>query len=225
MANIDQWKNRHTAREFDTTRIPSQEQIKHITSCLNYMPIQATSSNNLHLPNHLVFLLNPDDVELKQHLVNYVFKSPEGDEHFTALYDAPYVFLLVDLLVKDRKHVRSVECDPAPFFMSVGLTTGIILSQALEVGLDVGQFACVNTTNSKKTLQILNNQFESEIKELTNVHASYKIKIGEVMMGIGVGYSKELKNNVMANHTATNLKFFSGKRLDKKQPFMFINNV
>ena len=236
MTNIKQWENRYTAREFDSTLIPTREQIKCITDCLNYMPIQATSSNNLQLPNHLVFLLTPNDVELKNHLVKHVFKLPEGTEHFTALYDAPYVFLLMDLLVEDRNHFRSVELDLAPAFTSVGLTTGVILSQALEAGLDVGQFACVNPTNIEKTLEKINNRFKNEIKELTNVHAPYKLKIGDILMGIGVGYGKNSKNKTILNtlsnsstsvktHEGTNLKFFAGKSVVKKQPFMFINNV
>ena len=225
MTNIKQWENRYTPREFDSTLIPTQEQIKCITDCLNYMPIQATSSNNLQLPNHLVFLLTPNDVELKNHLVKHVFMTPEGDEHFTALYDAPYVFLLADLLVEENNVFRSAETALAPLFTSVGLTTGVILSQALEAGLDVGQFACVNPTQIEKTLEKINNRFKNEIKELTNVHTPYKIKIGEILMGIGIGRGKKAKHNAMKIHENTNLNFYQGKKLIKKQPFMFINNV
>ena len=45
MPNLESWKKRYTVREFDTERIPSTEQINHITECLNFLPIKSILIN------------------------------------------------------------------------------------------------------------------------------------------------------------------------------------
>jgi hypothetical protein len=230
MASIQSWKNRYTVREFDTTKIPTTEQIKHITDCLNYMPVQVTEDNP-RLPNHFVFMLTPEDTEIKKLLVQKVFYITNPDEHFTALYDAPYVFLLVDILrhYTTPNQISSVADTPV-FLVGVGVTTGIILTQALESGLDVCQIACTSNfeDSDPRSLEIINllkKRFAEEIKTLTTVHKEYKIDIGSIALGIGVGFGKPTTQNTTDIHKKTGLPFDATKKLTKKQPFMYVDNV
>lgn len=230
MANIESWKNRYTVREFDSTKIPTKEQIKHITDCLNYMPVQVTETNP-RLPNHFVFMLTPEDTEIKKLLVQDLFYITNPTEHFTALYDAPYVFLLVDIL----RHYEGINqispvADSLVFLVGVGVTTGVILTQALEVGLDVCQIACTKDfeDSDPKAIEITNllkKRFAKEIETLTDVHKEYKIDIGHIELGIGVGFGKTPTQNPMDIHPKTGLPFDPTKKLTKKQPFMYVDNV
>ena len=230
MASIESWKNRYTVREFDSTKIPTTEQIKHITDCLNYMPMQVTEDNP-RLPNHFIFMLTPEDTEIKKLLVQHVFYIENPNEHFTALYDAPYVFLLVDTLrYYEGCNQFSPVADTAVFSVGIGVTTGVILTQALEAGLDVCQIACTkkfedSDTKSSKILNLLNKRFAKEIKTLTDVHNEYKIKIGRIELGIGVGFGKPTTKNPKDVHKKTGLPFDSTRKLTKKQPFMYVDNV
>jgi hypothetical protein len=229
MANIKSWKNRYTVREFDSSKIPTKQQIKHITDCLNYMPVQVTEDNP-RLPNHFIFLLTPEDTEIKKLLVQDFFYIKNPAEHFTALYDAPYVFLLVDVLRHYINEPVSPVADTAVFSVGVGVTTGVILTQALEAGLDVCQIACTKDfeDSDPKSIEInnlLKNRFAKEIKKLKTVHNEYKIDIGKIALGIGVGFGKPTRQNTTDIHKETGLPFDSTKKLTKKQPFMYVDNV
>lgn len=230
---MESWKNRYTVREFDSTKIPTTEQIKHITECLNYMPIQVTAENK-DLPNHLVFMLTPEDTEIKRMLVQDFFYITGPTEHFTALYDAPYVFLLVDILRHYITIPPASVADTAVFFTGIGVTTGVILTQSLEAGLDVCQIACTrgfhdDDPKSIEIKNILKKRFAKEIETLSAVHNEYTIDIGIIALGIGVGFGKKPKEpNEVPNtnvHTETGLFFDPRKKLTKKQPFMYIDNV
>lgn len=230
MASIESWKNRYTVREFDSTKIPTTEQIKHITDCLNYMPIQVTEDNP-RLPNHFVFLLTPEDTEIKKLLVQHVFYIENPKEHFTALYDAPYVFLLVDIL-RNYESINQISAvaDTPVFLVGIGVTTGVILTQSLEAGLDVCQIACTRDLEDSdpkfiEIYNILKQRFAKEIKILTTVHNEYKIDIGHIELGIGVGFGKTPTKNPIGIHKKTRLPFDSTKKLTKKQPFMYVDNV
>jgi hypothetical protein len=224
MPKVDIWKKRYTAREFYSSQIPTIQQINHITDCLNYLPIQHTDKNK-NLPNHLVLLLTPNDTDLKKHLVLNLFHDPEKIEHFTGLYEAPYLFLITDILKYNSrfKNYESVEKD-STFLTHIGLTTGVILSQALEVGLNVSQIACTST-DVHANLEInsmLNNRFSREISRLRTIHRT-KIKIEQVRMGIGIGFAKPLSSEfTRKTHPELDVFFYPSRRFRKKQPFMFV---
>lgn len=224
MPNLESWKKRYTVREFDTERIPSTEQINHITECLNFLPIQKTDNNSC-FPNHLVLMLTPNDTELKKFLVMNFFHDPEKVEHFTSLYESPYLFLVTDILRyydKFKKH-KSVEKDTI-VFTHAGLTTGVVISQAIEIGLDVCQIACRNSDEdiNQQISELLNNRFVEQTSLLSKIH-NVDFKIGEILIGIGVGFGKPLSTNrKKIDHTALGVKYFSALKLEKKQPFMFI---
>jgi hypothetical protein len=229
MATIQSWKNRYTVREFDSTKIPTKEQIRHITDCLNYMPVQVIETNP-DLPGHFVFLLTPEDDKLKKILVENLFYITNPTEHFTALFDAPYVFLLVDVLRQYEYGMSSTVNDMSVFATGLGVTTGVILTQALEAGLDVCQIACTkdlrdDLIQSTKISNALKKRFSKEIETLTNVHNDYIIDIGSIELGIGVGFGKDTRGTEIVVHPETGLPFDPTRKLVKKQPFMYVDNV
>lgn len=228
MANTDQWKKRYTVRQFDTTKIPTKEQIAHITECINYMPIQVTHLNG-NLPTHFVFMLTPEDRSIKEFLVRNLFHNPEKSEYFTALYDAPYLFLIMEVVKShDGQTYDGVETTHITA-VSAGLITGVILSQALEAGLDVCQIACVediNALENKKIksqfYKIIKTRFAKELEILSSIHNTTLISVDKISLGIGVGYGKELSTDYSAKHPELGLEMNPSRKLIKKQPFMFV---
>jgi hypothetical protein len=225
MPNLESWKKRYTVRDFDTKKIPSVDQIRHITNCLNFLPIQQTDENK-NLPNHLVLTLTPADKSLKRFLVENWFHDPEKIEHFTTLYEAPYLFLLTDILKYNniRKKYNSVETT-SKFMMHLGLTTGVIISQSIEIGLDVCQIACTSSDDqiNQHIISLLNQRFKRQLNILKRVHKT-NLKIGELRLGIGVGFGMPLSTvGKQEMHEELGVKYFPAKKLNKKQPFMYID--
>lgn len=225
MPNLDTWKKRYTVRDFDMEKIPTECQIRHITDCLNYLPMQVTD-NNPNLPNHLVLRLNPEDRELKKFLVKNYFHDPEKIEHFTTLFEAPYLFLLTDILKYDKRSKKYLSIESTSrFMMHLGLTTGVIISQSIEIGLDVCQIACTSSDNQIRdnVICMLNERFKKEIDVLIQIHG-ISLQIGELRIGIGVGFGNPLSNNYnKIMHEELEVYYFSAKKFTKKQPFMYVN--
>ena len=69
---------------------------------------------------------------------------------------------------------------------------------------------------------MLNARFDKQIKLLSETHQE-DIKIGELIMGIGVGYGKPLTSyGNMLPYRGLPIKRFTSKKLIKQQPFMFV---
>ena len=80
---------------------------------------------------------------------------------------------------------------------------------------------------------MLKKRFAKEMETLSAVHNEYTLDIGDIALGIGVGFGKPPKAlNHIPNidvHADTGLLFDPRRKLNKRQPFMYIdinnNNV
>lgn len=131
---IESWKHRYTARQFDTNYIPDEETISNIADCIPYVPSQNGTLD------HYWIVLGPDDKHIKQWLVDNIYYTyDEGRKHteyFTMLMDAPYVFHSFRAL-KPELNVSHFEVVRNNSFHA-----GVIVSEALNAGLDVAQICC-----------------------------------------------------------------------------------
>lgn len=225
MATLEQWKNRKSIRSFDRNKIPDFNTILEIENCLNYLPIQVTNWNK-NKPNHLVFRLDPSDIKLKQMLVKNIFFTPRPTEYFTEIFDAPYVYLLCEALLDES----SIELDDIVVHRNMGVTAGVLISEAVSRNLDTGQIACVQDVSKKPIIKskvegMLNKRFKKELLQLRNAHGN-NLGIGQINMAVCLGFKQKHEDNQYIKHPVLNKKTFTGSKLpNRNQPFMFVNNV
>lgn len=226
MATLEQWENRETARMFDEDFIPTDKQITQIENCINHLPIQV-SHNNPDLPNFLIFKLTPNDEKLKKFLVKQIFHTEDKRDYFTGLYEAPYVFIFVELM-KNQKH--SVEGSDHVLFTNLGFYMGALTTEAVSLDLDVCQIACAAKATKKFTDRItkkLIKRFEKEFSVIKETHSEYpQMCLGPVMAAVGVGKGssfpagKALSKSYII-HKDLQLPTYPSKKLEKRQPFMY----
>ncbi len=167
MADISIWKKRFTARQFYEDEIPSKDQIDFICDPLNYVPYQVCEGQKT--PDIFWILIGPDKKEFKIWLVNNFFYSIEEKDiksYFVALIDAPYVLLCLNLEKRLRKTKKLLPTNKETAIRNVGVATGVIISQAISIGLDVGQFGCVQ--NDINIIKELRKQIKVNFKEEWN---------------------------------------------------------
>ena len=226
MATLEQWQNRETARSFYNT-IPDIKIIQEIDQCLNHMPIQVTSKNKKN-PNFAILRLGPNDTDIKELLVRKVFFVTEPLEYFTAIYDAPYVYLFLEALIDGQPVERTDDV----IHRNMGVVCGGLITEAIGRGLDAGSFACAQATwdypeyrpltTHKKLYKILNQRFAKQIAALKNAHGE-NFGLGSVMMAVSVGYAKPLLprgSRVLERHPILGVPYVNfGKNPNKAQPF------
>jgi hypothetical protein len=152
----EKWKKRKTVRYFDSKAIPSTDKIEKLEHCINFLPIQ-TSTANSSLPNFLVFKVSPDEYQFKYDLLTNVFHTKEKDEYFCYLYDAPYVFIMVELTtIGPLGDVSCIEPNNLILHTNLGVTMGALVSEAVNNELSVATLAC---TSGNINHDILNKKF------------------------------------------------------------------
>lgn len=222
MANNEIWKTRFTARQFDTSYLPKTEDILHICEPLNYMPYQVI--NDQTEPDLFWILLKPEDFDLKVWLVENFFYSLEKDgikSHFTALIDAPFVLICLDIERRDHKTQRILNAERDILVRNSGVATGIIISQAIEIGIDVGQFACIQHSKEKikELSKIVKKRFKKEWEYITSRKSICSIK--GLSIGIGLGRGIESYDEDYHTHS-TGMTFYKGKTFNRNQPFLIM---
>jgi len=137
--NLDAWKNRYTVRRFDENYVPDKEKIDYLVKCIEYIPLQLGNID------HVWTVLGPKDKELKRWLVDNIYHVDDSNmghrEYFTMLAEAPYVF-----------HSFRVTWDPSitrlnkmnEVVRNNAFHAGVIVSEALNLGLDVAQICCTD---------------------------------------------------------------------------------
>jgi len=200
--DIEEWKRRYTVRKFDETFIPDDNQIQHIVDVIEYVPSQEGKFD------HLWLVLSPEDKTFKRWLVENIFYFQQGlkKQYMIQILTAPYIFLSITL--SDKKfNTNDVN-------RNIGIHAGIILSEALSLGLDVATIGCRAGHQSNKDL--LTEQFNEIIKKdykeliLNNVKDHYKFKwknsqMFEVNLAVCVGKGLPLETGrwgrkKLANH-------------------------
>ena len=226
MATLEQWRNRTTARSFYDT-IPDVNIMQEIDECLNHMPIQVTSTNKKH-PNFAILRLGPKDKDIKEALVRKVFFITEPTEYFTAVYDAPYVYLFLEALIDNAP----IELSDNIVHTNMGVVCGGLITEAIGRGLDAGSFACAQVTwdyvakqpnkTHKKLHNSIHQRFAKQIAALKTAHGE-NFGLGSVMMAVCVGHAKPLVTRgspVLERHPALSLPYVNfGKVPNKAQPF------
>jgi hypothetical protein len=192
--NIENWKNRYTVRRFNTEQLPDEEKIKYMSEVINYIP----SQNGV--VDHQWVLLTPDDQKIKEWLVDNVYNVFDEDqthrEYFTALAEAPYVFhsimLYSDLFVTLKRKTNE-------YFRTNGFHAGVLVCEAVELGLDVCQICCndgILTDNYREEeyKDIIWDRFGGELGKISleyngqNITFSKdNIKQPSLSVGVGVG--------------------------------------
>lgn len=137
--NLDAWKNRYTVRRFDTEHVPDKKLITHLVDCIEHVPLQLGNID------HVWTVLGPDDADLKRWLVDNIYNVKDENmghkEYFTMLAEAPYVL-----------HSFRVTWDPSitrlnkmnEVIRNNAFHAGVIVSEALHLGLDVAQICCTD---------------------------------------------------------------------------------
>lgn len=199
--NIEQWEKRYTVRQFDKDQIPDKEKIDYISEVIQYIP----SQNGV--VDHIWVLLTPDDVELKQWLVDHAYNVYDDSkinhiEYFTMLSEAPYVFHSIRLthpVFKDLKRKNT------EYFRTNGFHAGVIVCQAVELGLDVAQICCNDGTLKEDfDLELYRdkiwNRFGNEISKIVLDYKGEKINISkdnflDPSLSVAVGKGNPLTEN------------------------------
>lgn len=140
--NIEAWKRRYTVREFDWNCIPDREKIDHLGSIIKHIPLIEGEID------HLWFELGPDDNDIKEWLVKHIYIRFSNNlgikEHMLPIVNAPYVFLAY---VYDT----GKEINKKRISTNIGFHAGALLSESINMGLDVSQIGCNQGVSEKFT--------------------------------------------------------------------------
>lgn len=198
--SIEQWKKRYTVRQFDKDQIPDKEKINYISEVIQYIP----SQNGV--VDHIWVLLTPDDIELKQWLVDHVYNVYDDNmthkEYFTMLSEAPYVFHSIRLFSDSFEKLKRKNTE---YFRTNGFHAGVIVCEAVELGLDVAQICCNDGTMaegySKQEYQnLIWNRFGNELSKIVVNYDGKKINfskdnIEQPSLSVAVGTGVPLTNH------------------------------
>lgn len=134
---IKVWKKRYTVRDFSKNTDDLKEKIDYLSNLFEYIPIQQS------IIDHFWILLTPEDDKIKKVLFEeYYFYYHHPNEHMLPILTAPYIFLSCVYHPSTVVHVDQVR--------NVGLHAGVILSEALQLGLDVSTIGCLDGIHKSK---------------------------------------------------------------------------
>jgi len=198
--NIENWKNRYTVRQFDEGFVPDREKIDYMSEVIQYIP----SQNGI--VDHQWVLLTPDDVKIKEWLVDNVYNVfDEGQTHreyFTMLADAPYVFHSIRLTSPAFAELKRKNNE---YFRTNGFHTGVLVCEAVNLGLDVAQICCNDGIlkeeyDVNEYRDIIWKRFGSELSKITVDYNGTMINFSkenvlEPSLCVAVGKGKPLTEN------------------------------
>lgn len=154
---IKVWKKRYTVRDFSKNTDDLKEKIDYLSNLFEYIPIQQS------IIDHFWILLTPEDDKIKKVLFEeYYFYYHHPNEHMLPILTAPYIFLSCVYHPSTVEHADQVR--------NVGLHAGVILSEALQLGLDVSTIGCLDgiyksqnkLKKEKKFRKLLKDNFKKE---------------------------------------------------------------
>jgi hypothetical protein len=107
------------------------EKIDYLSNLFEYIPIQQS------IIDHFWILLTPEDEKIKKTLFEeYYFYYHDTQEHMLPILTAPYVFLSCVFHPAKVEHIDQVR--------NIGLHAGVILSEAINLGLNVSTIGCLD---------------------------------------------------------------------------------
>lgn len=181
----EHWETRRSAREFTDNQVDF-EIIQDIASIIPAIPSQNA------VVDHWWVVLGPEDFKCKEWLVDNIYYTQENDvkEYFIGLVTAPYVFHSFKIKptpLEDRLNMRNN-----------AFHAGVIVSQAIDKGLDAAPIACREGWDDTERQEYRNIIWETFEPIFKNNSHTYKDKvynwnvntIFEPMMSVGVGHGK-----------------------------------
>ena len=195
--DIENWKKRYTVRKFDETVIPDKDKIDYMSKVIEFIP----SQNGV--VDHQWVLLTPRDNDLKKWLVDNVynvFDDPQRHrEYFTVIAEAPYVFHSIRLQSEEFVNLNRKNTE---YFRTNGFHAGVLVCEAVELGLDVSQICCNDGMlrddyDAQEYRNLIWDRFGSELEKISiNYNGSIinftKDNILEPSLSICVGKGKPL---------------------------------
>lgn len=177
---LKRWEARRTERWFSATPI-EEEKIKILCDVIPFIPAQQGEAD------HFWFCIPKEDVKLRNFISLNVFQNnnEDGNFGFGSIYSAPFIFLSCD----NQASTCNNSC------LNIGLHTGVLLSVALELGLDVATIGC--TAGFKKTDKIA--EFNTLIRQCRSLPESKGLY---PVTAVCVGYKdrKYAKRNFIQIH-------------------------
>lgn len=160
--NIDVWKSRYTVRRFADKNSVKQEDIDYLIKLFEYIPIQQG------IVNHFWLLLGPNDQDFKNFMYEKVCHVRDESEHMYAMSSAPYIFLSITHDAPCKKDVTLRGLDDADIWQkltNIGFHAGVILTEALHMGYNVAQIACMEGKRKKKIVKQFSQRVRSSLTE------------------------------------------------------------
>lgn len=144
------WEDRYAPRSF-SNKLVDPKHIEKISKPIMYAPQQGGTCD------HWWLCLGPDKYELKQWLVENIYKTrfKNTTEYFPALAEAPYLF--TSFFIDDISKNADKFINPVSNNSFIG---GIILSQAIELGLNALPILC------NEDWKITDDSIKNEYREL-----------------------------------------------------------
>tara|TARA_Y200000002_G_C22638823_1_gene645980 strand:+ start:621 stop:1271 length:651 start_codon:yes stop_codon:yes gene_type:complete len=183
------WETRRSAREFTDKEVDFKI-IQDIVSIIPAIPSQNA------VVDHWWVVLGPDDSKYKEWLVDNVYYTQEKfvpyvKEYFIGLVTAPYVF-------HSFKITPTPRYDWSMYVRNNAFHAGVIVSQAIDKGLDAAPIACREgwaDTERQEYRDIIWERFEPVFKNNSHTYNGkvYNWNIDtifEPMMCVGVGHGK-----------------------------------
>ncbi len=181
----EHWKSRRCARDF------TEQQVDYtlIQDIIDIIP--AIPSQNGYV-DHWWVVFGPDDFKYKEWLVDNIYNSllfNQKTEYFTGLMTAPYLFHSFKISPS-----RSVENES---MRNNAFHAGVIVSQAVDKGLDAAPIACLEGWNDNKKEEYQNfiwEKFGPILKNIKQIYHKHNIFSAETivrpMMSVGVGHGQ-----------------------------------
>lgn len=180
----ENWKYRRCAREFTEQHV-DYDLIQDIIDIIPCIP-----SQNGYV-DHWWVVFGPEDFKYKKWLVDNIYHYHHDDqktEYFTGLITAPYVFHSFKINPKSDQTV-------VEYIRNNSFHAGVIVSQAVDKGLDTAPIACMDGWNEDKRKDYRDLIWEKFGSILENVKQIYHeqnifnpITIVRPMMSIGIGH-------------------------------------
>jgi hypothetical protein len=201
----DVWKNRYNIREFSNEEIP-KEKIDTLVSLFPYIPIQQS------IVSHFWILLDPAASDFKNFLFREIYRTRDR-EHMLPIKSAPYVFLSV---ISDK--VAKGDDKPTQHH-NVGLHAGVLLSEALNMDLNVSCIRCTegrSQTNHKEFNERLINYIDKEkLKKYLPKRAELHELAFSPSIAVCIGKGLPLRSQPIEKRDG--YKVFTGRK--KRKPF------
>jgi len=185
----ENWKYRRSARDF----IDKEVDYALIQDLIDIIPCIPCQNGYV---DHWWVVFGPNDFKDKEWLVDNIYHTPwynQKTEYFTGLITAPYVFH--SFRISPTRSKTNNE-----FIRNNSFHAGVIVSQAVDKGLDVAPIACMDGWNEDKRKDyrdLIWKKFGPILKDVKHIYHEDNIfsadTIVRPMMSIGIGHGAPAK--------------------------------